>query len=71
MSKEESITKAFTSIIGKQWLKVEPYADENGWVKFVDMQPEVLHIMTDVLEVEKENPRWRPKSLKGIENQIF
>ena len=61
-AKQQLIKEAY----GKYFEQVEPYIDCNGWCKY---HWQIVH--NDMLETmcrTKPNERWRPVSLKGIEN---
>lgn len=58
-SKEEAIKKAYGRII--------PELDENGWIRYGVHSPKTLPYFEET-EDGMNNMCWRPKSLKGIEN---
>ena len=68
MINHEIIDKKYRSLLGKQWDNIKHFADEDGWILAKDIMPQVLYIMKEVLEIDLENERWRPKSLKILEN---
>lgn len=63
-AKKEAIKKAY----GEYWELVKDYVDENGWIDFLEDIRRIRYFFHDSDNIEVSISMWRPKSLKGIEN---